>query len=200
MRSPFESRAIVVVATVAVLFAASAGAQHVLDQNQPSGSSDIANFSQPDLAQSFQPGKLPSSGARILLVAGQGSTDTVTIQLWTALPNVGGATMLAQGSAQGTPGQWVDVYWTPVSVTVGQTYYLVFTSSDSSLLIGGDLSNPYPNGNVYANAGYVSWPTYDYAFRTWTRGSAIPVLGRSGLIILGVLMLAAGVVALRRFA
>jgi hypothetical protein len=34
----------------------------------------------------------------------------VVIQLWTLLPNQGGAQMLASGSAIGTQGQWVDVY------------------------------------------------------------------------------------------
>ena len=114
MRSPLKWRAVVVVVAVAVLCGAGAGAQTAIDQNQPSGPVDMAAFSQTDLAQSFQPGRPVSAGAGILLEAGYGSTDTVTIQLWTA--------------------------------------------------------------------------------------AAIPLLGHSGLIVLGFLMLAAGVVALRRFA
>jgi len=198
MRSTFEWRAVVVLAAVTVLCAASAGAQYQIDQNQPTGTSYIAAFSQTDLAQSFQPGLPQSVGAGILLEPGQGSTDTVTIQLWTALPNVGGATMLAQGSAQGTQGQWVDVYWSPVQVTVGQTYYLVFTGN-TTLGVLGEEDNPYPRGYVYANPGYQSFVDFDYAFRTWAV-PVIPLPGNSGLIVLGLLMLVAGVVALRRFA
>jgi hypothetical protein len=199
MKGSVVVRSVIVLAVGAVLCGARLEAQPVLDQNQPSGPNYIAAFSQTDLAQSFQPGLGVCAGAGILLQAAVGSTDTVTIQLWTALPNVGGATMLAQGSAQGTAGQWVDVYWTPVPVTVGQTYYLVFTGN-TTLGIAGDVNNPYPNGNVYANAGYGSFPTFDYAFRTWGGTAAVPLLGSSGLVILVMMVLVAGVVALRRLA
>lgn len=188
-----------VVITVNLLTAGSAAAQYVIDQNQPSGPSPMAAFSQTDLAQSFQPGVTPCSGAGILLDPGFGTTDTVTIQLWTGLPNAGG-TMLAQGSALGTAGEWVDVHWMPVPVTVGQTYYLVFVGN-TTLAIAGDTSNPYPYGQVYANAGYESFPSFDYAFRTWTgQAAAVPALGGAGLAVFALLLLAAGVAVLRRVA
>jgi len=136
-----------------------------IDQNQPSGPTYMAAFSQTGLAQSFQQTHSNISGAGILLQANIGSSDNVTIQVWTGLPNAGG-TMLAQASATGTQGQWVDVFWTAVSVTPGTTYYLVFTGN-TSLGIAGSTSNPYPYGCVYANSGYQQFPSYDYAFRTY---------------------------------
>ena len=136
-----------------------------LDQNQPSGPDYMAAFSQGDLAQSFMQTNENIAGAGILLQSGVGSTDNVTIQLWDALPNAGG-TMLAEASAAGTAGTWVDVYWTPVTITPSTTYYLVFLGN-STLGITGDTNNPYPNGYVFANPGYTPFPGYDYAFRTY---------------------------------
>ncbi len=135
-----------------------------IDQNQPSGSAYMASFSQTDLAQSFMQTNTNISGAGILLQAGAGTSDNVTIQLWDDLPDTG--TMLATASATGVAGEWVDVYWSYVPVTPGTTYYLVFLGN-TTLGIAGDTSNPYPNGHVYANAGFTPFPNFDYAFRTY---------------------------------
>jgi len=170
----------------------------VLDQSQPSGPVYMAGFSQTDLAQSFVPEVGQCVGAGILLQAGQGTTDTVTIELWTALPNVIGATRLAQESDLGTQGEWVDVFWPAVAVTPGQTYYLVFVGN-TSLGIAGDTANPYPNGQVFANAGFGSFPNFDYAFRTWApQENAIPDLGPAGILALGLLLATAGCLLARR--
>ncbi len=137
----------------------------LIDQDQPSGPVYMAAFSQGDLAQSFQQTNDNISGAGILLQAGIGESDNVTISLWDALPNAGG-TMLATASATGTEGQWVDVYWGHYAITPGVTYYLVF-DGNTTLGIAGDTANPYPYGNVFANPGYQSFPDFDYAFRTY---------------------------------
>ncbi len=152
-------------ALLAVGLAAPAYAVDLIDQDQPSGPVYMAGFSQGDLAQSFQQTNGNMSGAGILLQAGVGSTDNVIITLYDALPNAGG-TVLATGSAQGTQGQWVDVFWTAVNVTPGTTYYIVFTGN-TSLGIAGDTNNPYPYGMVYANSGFGPFPSFDYAFRTY---------------------------------
>ena len=152
-------------ATVAVFaFSVTASAQ-LIDQDQPSGPVYMAGFAQGDLAQSFQQTNANCSGAGILLQAGIGSTDNVTISLWDALPNAGG-TMLASASAMGTAGEWVDVFWGYYPVTPATTYYLVF-DGNLTLGIAGDVNDPYPNGNVFANPGYNPFPFYDYAFRTY---------------------------------
>jgi len=136
----------------------------VVDQDQPSGPNLMANFSQSDLAQSFKPTSPEIDGAAILLMVGVGTSDIVVISLWDALPNAGG-NMLATGATVGTQGTWAEVFWQTVAVTPGLTYYLVFTGN-TTLGIAGDETDPYPNGHVYANAGFQSYPDYDYTFRT----------------------------------
>ena len=136
-----------------------------IDQNQPSGPTYMAGFVQGDLAQSFMQTNGNIAGAGILLQTGIGSTDNVTIQLWDLLPNAGG-TMLTEATATGTAGSWVDVYWSAVPITPMTTYYLVFVGN-TTLGISGDLNNPYPNGNVFANPGFGPFPEYDYGFRTY---------------------------------
>ena len=150
----------------ACCFATPASSDYVIDQDQPSGPVYMAHFAQTGLAQSFMHTYPIISGAGILLQAGVGSSDNVTIELWTLLPNQDGAEMLATGSALGTQGQWVDVYWDDVIISPMATYYLVFTGN-MTLGIAGDTDNPYPFGCVYANWNYMEFPTFDYAFRTW---------------------------------
>jgi hypothetical protein len=168
---------------LAVAGLAGAVSADVIDQDQPDGSVYMAGFSQTDLAQSFQTQSAPNiTGAGILLQAGIGSSDNVTISLWTTLPN-GGGQMLATASAQGTAGEWVDVFWGSVPISANTTYYLDF-SGNATLGIAGSVSNPYAFGQVYANPGYGGFPDFDYAFRTWTvpTPGALAVLGLGGLV------------------
>jgi len=162
-----------------------ASATPVIDQDQPSGPSYMAGFHQPDLAQSFQQAQNNVAGAGILLQEGIGSSDTVTISLWDNLPTLGGS-LLASASAFGTTGNWVDVFWSPVTVTPDTTLYLVFTSATNTLGIAGDTGNPYARGQVYANSGYGAFPSFDYAFRTYYEDNlaAVPV---PGAVLLGVI-------------
>ena len=59
-----------------------------------------------------------------------------------------------------------------MAITPNTTYYLVF-SGNSTLAIEGDTNNPYPNGQVYANPGYGSFPTFDYTFRTFSTAPSL---------------------------
>jgi len=168
-----------------VLSAGLATAAPVIDQSQLNGPEYMAAFYQADLAQSFQQAHDNVAGAGILLQAGIGSTDAVTIALWDALPNAGG-NLLASGTGTGTQGTWFDVFWTPVAVTPGDPLYLVFTSGQNTLGIAGSSQNPYANGIVYANAGYQAFPNFDYAFRTYY-DDAFSVVPAPGAILLGTL-------------
>lgn len=163
--------------------AVAAHGQNVIDQNQPNAPDYMAGFAQGDLAQSFQPGAGNVSGAGIFLQAGVGSTDNVTISLYDALPNAGG-NLLASGSAVGTQGTWLDVYWSPVTVTPDTTYYLVFTGN-TTLGVAGDIGNPYSRGHTYANSGFTPFSNFDYTFRTYTMipaPGAAAMLGLAGLV------------------
>ncbi|MEH1841070.1 MAG: PEP-CTERM sorting domain-containing protein [Nostoc sp.] len=86
--------------------------------------------------------------------------------MWNGQGNV-----LATGVAlEQFPDAWTEVFWNPVAVTPNQTLLLVFESL-SDLAIAGDINNPYPNGQVYANKGFQSFPYYDYTFRTYSDDS-----------------------------
>jgi hypothetical protein len=156
------------------LVANTSPASPIIDQNQPNNPVYMAGFFQPDLAQSFEQTNANIAGAGIDMQAGVGTTSTVTIALWDKLPNQLGATLLTSASGTATAGSWFDVFWSPLSITPGATYYLVFTSASTSLGIAGDGANPYPFGQVYANAGFGSFPSYDYTFRTYYEPASVP--------------------------
>ena len=137
----------------------------IADQSQLTNTTCMANFSQPDLAQSFIPTVNSICGAGIELDAA--SSGVLTLQIWDALPNAGGA-IVAQGTQNYTNETWIEVNWAPAAITVGNTYYLVASSSNVNVCWAGNTFNPYPNGNTFANAGYSSFPNFDYVFETYS--------------------------------
>jgi hypothetical protein len=186
-------------ASCTLLAGVSAVANEVVDQSDLTNDTYMAGFVQTDLAQSFIQSADNISGAGILLEdAGQaGNPGDVTISLWTNLPNDGGSEQ-ASGTAAGTAGQWVYVYWNPVAVAPDTTEYLVFTSSTNSGGITGDYFNGYPNGEVFANPGYVPFPEFDYTFVTFTDNSNSPGVpdGASTALLFGGALI--GMAACRR--
>jgi hypothetical protein len=180
-------------AALSLAAALPAGAAVVIDQNQPlydliSGTElllPMARFDQDTLAQSFQQAGSNVAGAGIFLANEGGPfSQTVTVSLWDALPNQAGATMLASASASyesvgQAGGAWLDVFWTPITVTSGVTYYLDF-SSDPTLLGVGGTSDVYPGGQVFAGmAGepYKAFSQFDYTFRTYFDDAFVPEPG-----------------------
>ncbi|MBN1508877.1 MAG: hypothetical protein JW955_18665 [Sedimentisphaerales bacterium] len=179
-----ENRAKLVVLSIVLLFAVgSVKAVPTIDQNQAVNNTPIAAFFQGDLAQSFQQAHGNVAGAGIFLWPNFGTGGTVTISLWDGLPDEGG-TQLASGSAAGTPGDWVDVSWSPVAVVPDTTLYLVFTSAPDNMAIAGASTNPYPRGQTYANTGYESFPALDYTFRTYY-DDEFGVIPAPGALLLG---------------
>ena len=178
---------------------APAHAADVIDQNAPANNTYMAGFFQPDLAQSFKQTSSNISGAGIFLHSSVGSgLSNITISLWSLLPNQSGATLLASATgANSSNNHWFDVFWPAVAVTPGATYFLVFNEDSKSYGIAGDTSNGYANGQVFANSGFGSFPTYDYTFRTFASDSfgAVPEPATWALMVLGVGMAGA---AMRR--
>jgi hypothetical protein len=186
-----KARLFVVLIGYAVLFAfGQANAAQILDQNQAASNTNMAGFNQGDLAQSFQQTANNISGAGVTLYNFTGQSDQITISLWDALPNQSGAVQLATATAVATSSLF-DVYWsTPVATTLGNTYFLEFSSGSSSLSISGDTGNPYSFGQVYANSGFESFSSFDYTFRTFSDDtfgvSAVPEPAEWALLLAGL--------------
>jgi hypothetical protein len=185
-------------AAVLAGLAGSAAAVPVIDQSQPGIAEAISSLGQL-LAQSFTAGATNVSGAGFYISnASPGATANITIQLWSALPNAPGASMLTSGNVTASNGNWADVsFTTPVATTVGQSLVLLVTGGTGPLAIMGSTGNPYGSGQVYVGPGYANlYPTYDYAFRTYTNVSAVPEPATALMLALGVAVL--GVTARRR--
>jgi hypothetical protein len=146
-----------------------AAAAPTIDQLQGNVTQTVANFGQVDLAQSFQQSNSNIAGAGLYIDFGGLNSAVATISVWDMLPNQPGATMLASGSAALASSGFFDVFWTPVPITPGVTHFLAFAAPGSLDDLKGKLNDAsaYPLGQAYANAGYVSFPNHDFAFRTY---------------------------------
>lgn len=177
----------------ATLFAAALPAlaviPNVTDQESSERNAVMATFGQSGLAQSFKQAAGNISGAGIYILGNANTSADVTIELWSKLPNQGGS-LLAGGSAPGLSQGWVDVFWTPVTVTPGSTYFLVFSGPPAGELAGSTL-NPYPDGQTFANSGFGSYPSFDYTFRTFAAAVPEPSTWASMMSGLGLLALLA---------
>ncbi len=142
-----------------------------LEINQDVADACMANLSQTDLAQSFIPLSDVSAGAGFRFETASNDEDLI-LSLWDNLPNAGG-TELATGTTTTSGDLWVDVFWDPVTVTPGNTYFLVIEGTVTSC-VSGSLNDPYPDGNVFANPGYQPFPAFDYTFRTYTCDASGP--------------------------
>ena len=176
--------------------------------------------------QSFSPGYSNSSGAGFLLQIGYPFggplSTTVSVNLWTKMASnpeairLAGGTTILNSVESGTP-TWADVFWSPVSVTLGETYWLTLATSDTSFIshVAMDytgVSNEYMSpaeGEYYSGgmAGHTDWfvkepmerssyelqSAQDLVFRTF---ATVPEPAPLGLIATGIGLL--GVVSIKR--
>lgn len=160
----------------------------VIDQNQPINTDVLFSIqNDPAPAQSFQQTANNIAGAGIYLANGYGSgSENITIGIWSNVPALSGV-LLASGTATTTTNNhWLDVFWTPVSVTPGTTEYLVISEPDANdYRLAGSVNKPYPNGNAFS--GIIFYGSDDLAFRTYTENGigAVPEPSTWATLLLG---------------
>jgi hypothetical protein len=158
----------------AVLLAPAAGAQ-VIDVSQPDHS-NLMGQAYWWWGESFTPHAATSAGVTAGLdnFTNGVATGIFTAQLWTNIPDHGGATKLAEGNTSFTvpamtfPNEVdVTVWWlNPVNVTPDQSYFLVFkSSSTSTTLAASGATNPYAAGDPWSNSSqtdefFPPWASY----------------------------------------
>lgn len=176
------------VAAFALAFTGTMSAAVVIDQDNTQSSDGImSSFLNGSQLQSFQQSASNIVGAGILL-EGSG-TDSITINLYDLLPlPESGAMLLATGSAVGTGGSWVDVYWGEMSISPDTTYYLEF--SGSILATAADLDNQYSRG-IYYSRTFTGHPAYDLVFRTYANDTVVPEPGTYLMFLAGMGMIGA---------
>ncbi|MBI3792625.1 MAG: PEP-CTERM sorting domain-containing protein [Gemmatimonadetes bacterium] len=187
---------------IVALLARPAKAQSVLDQQQQTAVPFFSN-TQFWTAQTFKTSASNVSGAGFYLTNFSGSAQVHTIDLWSGNPS-GGGTKLASGTvsvpysgpvpASGYPGYWYDVFWAPVSVTTGQTYWLTIGSTGTQTVtwLGAGI-DPYADGMAWYNyssvetSSYTDFADYDLTFRTYTdENSVVPEPSSWTLIAAGI--------------
>jgi hypothetical protein len=134
-------------------------------------------------AQTFKQTANKISGASVYLGTYWGDGN-VTLNIYTTNPFYdGGANPLAgaSGSVYGTHGNWADVFWSPVNITPGQTYYLNF-QGDNNEVITYTTGDTYPNGGLQWSGADYGPNGYDFAFKTW---APVPAPGSAALLGLG---------------
>ncbi len=158
--------------TLLSFFVATTAALHaqVVDQQQTAGTGCLLGLWNEDLAQSFKPTTTVCVGGGFLIATDLAPDEVVTISLWDEIPSFFG-TPLATGTAVASSGGWVDVFWAGVPVTPGAEYFLQLDGSTNVQCVTGLTSDPYDRGQAYGLPGFVPFPQWDYAFRTFTEGS-----------------------------
>jgi hypothetical protein len=174
-----------------LVLSVNAGAAVILDQNQPVEDTVASGFpgmsticSACSYVQSFQQSGNNVAGAGFFLTVA--ASSPITVNLRSGLPNAGGAILASGSVASGAGNSWFDVFWSPVGVTSGTSYYLEVLGSNG--VLGGSLNNPYSAGQLYASGGGQPFASNDYTFRTYvdTNSGAVPEPGTLALLGLGL--------------
>lgn len=173
---PFICPRAALLAGLLALSAVPASAAIIIDQNQPTadpGFSGYSFLSFPYRTQSFIQSANNIAGAGVLLRGANNNNVSVTLSIWDGKPGDAASHLLASGSGLPTgvdntnDQAWFDVFWNPVSLTPGQTYFLDADATNSgqlALKVSG--SDPYPNGSAFS-ATFTPLTDYDYVFRTY---------------------------------
>ena len=170
-----------------------------IDQSQTTNSGTWGPLNGQPFNQSFIAGANNVAGAGIYLTTYNNGpySGTMTLEIWDGLSGSGG-TMLASGTTATNVNQansWVDMSWTPVALSIGNTYYLRITGDTITGYAYG-LGDPYAGGSIWRDDGYLYPTDYDVTFRTYYDPSIVPV--PSSLVLLSSGLFGLGAAARKR--
>lgn len=191
--------ALVSVVLLALIIVPSTHAAIVVDQSQMTNSGTWTTLSATPSNQSFTAGANNIAGAGIYLTDFNNGpySGTMTLEIWDGLSGSGG-TMLASGTTSTNVNQvnsWVDIFWTPVSLSIGNTYYLRVSGNTITGYAYG-LGDPYAGGSIWRDDGYQFPTDYDVTFRTYYDTAIVPV--PSSLVLLSSGLFGIGAAARKR--
>lgn len=165
-----------------------AQANPIVDQLN-AGTDGSISFGGDYLWQSFRQSADNISGAGILLYSNSSNGPRVlSIGVFSANPSISPGSLLATGTVSATVGNWADVFWSPVNLTQGATYYLgvlPISPLNSDFQLYFTINDKYANGLMGFGSSPVA-PGYDLTFRTY---SSVPenaaTLTLVGLALIG---------------
>ena len=180
---------VAVAATILALASGAAGAATVIDQSNESGPIGFSAIHPGDVTeQTFTAGLSSSVGASIHLdLNGAEAAGNVTLSIWTGTVDDLAATMLASGTAFASAGDWAEVMWGEINLTVGQVYSLR-ASSDVNLIVDATSGFHYTAGDVFYNGVNYGTLGYDLDFRTYSNSGPAPEPASWALMLSGFAM------------
>jgi hypothetical protein len=135
------------------------------------------------LLQSFTPVQGNVAGGGFHFGRVDTAPTSVTIALWDGLPGSGGV-QLASSTVSLSAIGWLDAFWTPVTVTPGDSYLLFASVATGAASVDPAVSsddgiNSYAGGSPYRFNGTSTESlgslNFDFAFRTYYADTVAPV-------------------------
>lgn len=177
----------VLVVLVSCLTSVSSSASVILDQDNPTVRAGFCEVHEYTCGQSFRQTANNISGASILALLGYApNPGTLTLSVYSDLGSTGPTGLIASGSYSNINQLvgWIDVFWPPVAITPGRTYYLIARSNAPHLVAAASNYYTYDAGN--AVMGTSDYGNQDLTFRTYADSSFASVPEPASLALFGL--------------